>query len=259
VPMEYRSNNFGPPLFCNGQKTFYHLDNRQNKTAKRFDTQWLFPRDIFPKRGRAFAEENRAYATPSFDGQWRVWKKSDPATSAAYDRETIDYIVDSEEGRKYYHFFKHMLLGSEEHYQVSLLYNWERTRSFVQTLSAEMVWNTWILGLWENSNGFQTHTHFLSSKEFELLKGFSKRGMMFARKFSTKKNQDVLDLIDGYIHNNASTDAGLYWPGFYYTDITSPGKTWIAELRRNETIRIKRQQKAAREAAEAQSAAARIT
>jgi hypothetical protein len=249
VPMEYRSNNFGAPLFCNGQKTFYHLDNRQNKTGKRLDTQWLFPRDIFPKRGRAIAEESPNYATPSFDGEWRVWKKSDPATTAVYDRETIDYIINSKEGKKYYHFFKNMLLGSEEHYQVSLLYNWARTRSFVQTLSAEMAWNTWILGLWETSNGFQTHTHFLSTKEFELIQGFAKRGMMFARKFSTKKNQDLIDMIDSYIHNNASTDAGLYWPGYFYTDITTPGKQWVAELRRNESINRKRMQKAAKDAA----------
>ena len=51
VPMEYRSNNFGPPLFCNNQKTFYHLDNRQNKSGKVHDTMWLFPRDRFPQRG----------------------------------------------------------------------------------------------------------------------------------------------------------------------------------------------------------------
>ena len=41
VPMEFRSNNFGPPLFCNNQKTFYHLDNRQNKSGRVHDTMWL--------------------------------------------------------------------------------------------------------------------------------------------------------------------------------------------------------------------------
>ena len=45
-----------------------------------------------------------------------------------YDRESVEYIVNSDEGRKYFHFFKHMLLGSEEHYYVSLLYNWPRTQ-----------------------------------------------------------------------------------------------------------------------------------
>ena len=110
-------------------------------------------------------------ASPSFDGIFREWKKSDPATSAAYDRETVDYIVKSEEGKKYWHFFKHMLLGyaarsldrlplvlplthnliashlslcprsrcmrdvrSEEHYYISLLYNWPRTKAFVQVV-----------------------------------------------------------------------------------------------------------------------------
>jgi len=30
---------------------------------------------------QAYAEENPAFTTPSFDGGWRVWKKSDPATT----------------------------------------------------------------------------------------------------------------------------------------------------------------------------------
>ena len=67
--------NFGPPLFCSGRSSFYHLDNRQNKSGELFDTQWLFPRDNFPGRGKAYAEENPVYATPSFDGGWRIWKK----------------------------------------------------------------------------------------------------------------------------------------------------------------------------------------
>ena len=196
VPMEFRSNNFGPPLFCNNRSSFVHLDNRQNKSARIFDTQWLFPKDTFKGRGRAYAEENPIYATPSFDKHWRVWKKSDPATTGAYDRASVDYIINSLEGRKYFHFFKHMLLGSEEHYYVSLLYNWPRTKAFVQTLSAQIVWNTWELGLWEQSEGFQTHTHFLSLNEWDILAGFSKRGMMFARKFSTSKTAALLDKID---------------------------------------------------------------
>jgi len=73
-------------------------------------------------------------ATLPPDGGWRIWKKSDPATTGAFDRTSVEYITESEEGRKYYHFFKHMLLGSEEHYYASLLYNWPRTQSFVQTL-----------------------------------------------------------------------------------------------------------------------------
>lgn len=84
VPMEYRSNNFGPPLFCNNQKSFYHLDNRVNKSANTYDTQWLFPRDKIKGRGRAYPDENPPDSTPSFDGVQRVWKKSDPATTGMY-------------------------------------------------------------------------------------------------------------------------------------------------------------------------------
>lgn len=237
VPMEYRSGNFGPPLFCNNQSSFYHLHNRFNKSGLVFDTQWLFPKDIFPRRGKAISQERPDYATPSSDGIWRVWKKSDPATTGAYDKDTIAYIVASEEGRKYWHFFKHMLLGSEEHYYVSLLYNWERTRSFVQTLSSEIVWNTWELGLWEKSAGFQTHTHFLTTKEWDIIKGFSMRGMMFARKFSNKKTEELLDRIDREILLNETTDAGFYWPGFFHTDISTPGPSWKKSIHRNFTVK----------------------
>jgi hypothetical protein len=52
VASEYRSTNFGPPLFCKGQRSFYHLNSRKNKSGTDFDTQWLFPRDIFPRRGK---------------------------------------------------------------------------------------------------------------------------------------------------------------------------------------------------------------
>ena len=38
-------------------------------------------------------------------------EKSDPATTGAYDRASVEYIVSSIEGKKYWHFFKHMLLG----------------------------------------------------------------------------------------------------------------------------------------------------
>lgn len=237
VPMEYRSTNFGPPLLCNGKKSFYHLDNRRNKSGMAFDTQWLFPRDKIPGRGRAYPDEVSADTTSSFDNVFRVWKKSDPATTGAYDRESVQYIVQSVEGKKYYHFFKHMLLGSEEHYYVSLLYNWKRTKSFVQTLSAQAVWNTWELGLWEQATGFQTHTHFLSPAEWTRLQGFSKRGMFFARKFSTKKTPEILNMIDSYILRNISTDAGTFWPGFLHVDTWSPGKLWVSEYHKNESIR----------------------
>lgn len=236
VPMEFRSNNFGPPLFCNNASNFAHLDNRQNKSGRIHETQWLFPKDIYPRRGRAIAEEAPHYSTPSFDGRWRVWKKSDPATTGAYDPQSVQYIVNSTEGRKYFHFFKHMLLGSEEHYYISLLYNWPRTKSFVQTLSAEIVWNTWELGLWEPQEGFLTHTHFLTMNEWDILHGFAKRGMMFARKFSSLKTAALLDAIDDRLLLNSTTDAGLYWPGFFDVDITTPGKQWVAMYRRNQSL-----------------------
>ena len=103
----------------------------------------------------------------------------------------------------------------------------------MQTLSAQIVWNTWELGLWENAAGFQTHTHFLTLNEWDILKGFSMRGMMFARKFSSRKTAAVLEKIDREILFNTSTDAGLYWPGFYEVDTVSPGKTWVAAYRKN--------------------------
>lgn len=93
VPMEFRSNNFGPPLFCNNRSSFVHLDSRQNKSARIYDTQWLFPRDVFRGRGRAYAEENPAFATPSFDQHWRVWKKSDPATTGTGSTRQLSVIL----------------------------------------------------------------------------------------------------------------------------------------------------------------------
>ena len=238
VPMEYRSTNFGPPLLCNGKKSFYHLDNRRNKSREGIiDTQWLFPRDKF--HGRAFSNWDPNMATPAPDGVWRIWKKSDPATTGAYDRESVEYIANSEEGKKYYHFFKHMLLGSEEHYYVSLLFNWPRTQGFVQTLSAQTVWNTWEIGMWEQNLGFLTHTHFLTPNEMPLLQGFSRRGMLFARKFNSKKTPLLLDMIDDYIHKNETTEAGLMWPGFFDVDVTSPGKIWIAAYRKKQAEEAK--------------------
>ena len=71
------------------------------------------------------------------------------------------------------------------------------------------MWNTWQLGLWEQSGGgFQTHTHFLTTGEWDILKAFSKRGLLFARKFSTKKTSALLDMIDEYMIFNKSTEAG---------------------------------------------------
>lgn len=225
--MEFRSNNFGPPLFCNGQQSFYHLNNRLNKSNARMDTQWLFPRG---GSGRALSYDMKN-PPPSADGVRRIWKKSDPATTGIFDLESVRYIVESEEGRRYWHFFKRMLLASEEHYYISLLFNWNRTSNFVQSLSSEMAWNTWTLGLDVVGHGFQTHTHFLAPEQLDIIKGFAMRGVMFPRKFNTKKSQELLDMIDSYIHLNASTDAGLYWPGFFNVDVLTPGPKWKAKLR----------------------------
>jgi hypothetical protein len=92
-------------------------------------------------------------------------------------------------------------------------------------------------GLWETSGGgFLTHTHFLSTKEWEILKGFSKRGLFFARKFSTKKTPELLDMIDSYMLFNTTSEAGLYWPGFFKTDTTTPGKQWVQAHRERKRL-----------------------
>ena len=51
--------------------------------------------------------------------------------------------------------------------------------------------------------------------------------MFFARKFSTKKTPELLDMIDNYMLFNQSSEAGLYWPGFFEVDTTTPGKQWV--------------------------------
>jgi hypothetical protein len=91
------------------------------------------------------------------------------------------------------------------------------------------------LGLRESpALGFQTHTHFLSTSEFEILKGFSKRGTFFARKFSSNKTSELLDMIDSYMLLNVTTEAGLYWPGFYTVDTTTRGRDWVKSFRENQ-------------------------
>jgi hypothetical protein len=233
LSMEFRSGNFGPPLTCSNRIGFVHLRNRQN-ISDMLDTQWLFPRDKYKKKGKAVTVENPLIAILPVDNKFRVWKKSDPAFSAAYDRESVKYIVNSEEGRKYFHFFKYMLLGSEEHYYASLLYNWERTRAFVSTLNAQSVWNTWELGLYDSvSSGFRTHTHFLSEKEWDYLEGMSRRGVFFARKFSMTRNKELIDMIDNRLLFNKSSGAGTLWPGYFEVDMTAPGRQWVQWYQRN--------------------------
>ena len=228
--MEVRAYSYAPPLTCNSAQGFYRLDTRGFN-----NTQWLFPREGALRGGKARAmihnPGNRPKKRPrrhgkssvdkdsggltSFDGNLRLWRKSDPGTTAAYDRESVRYIVGSEEGRKYYHFFKHMLLGSEEHYYVSLLYNWSRTHAFVTNIASQSVWNTWSLGTWEGSlGGFRTHTHYLTAKEMSILRGLGKRGVFFGRKFGTK-NGAVLDEIDAFVDAEGSS-SGKMWSGFFY-------------------------------------------
>lgn len=226
--MEVRAYSYAPPLTCNNAQGFYRLD------ARGFNgTQWLFPNDGVIKNGKGRAmtnhrgggkrrsKRNRASTgrglaeieLHNFDGEVRLWRKSDPGTSAAYDRETVRYIVSSEEGRKYYHFFKHMLLGSEEHYYVSLLYNWPRTKDFITDIASQGVWNTWELGEWAAGvGGFRTHTHYLKETEMPILRGLSKRGVFFGRKFGSK-NKDLLDAIDQFIDSDGSP-SGELWSGF---------------------------------------------
>jgi len=235
--METRAFSYGPPLHCNGAHTYYRLDQRNARN----DSQWLFPRagnlrersrvvtklaknyipetvwplHLDPKRKSRNFNVLRATSYSNVDAQHRAWRKSDPGTSAAYDRRSVDYIIDSEEGRKYYHFFKHMLLGSEEHYYITMLYNWDRTRKFVTSLSSQAVWNTWKFGSWEaGMGGFKTHTHFLTLANMPLLKGLSKRGVFFGRKLSQKKTPEVIDALDEFIDDPAGLQ-GRYWPGYF--------------------------------------------
>ena len=227
---ELRAGNLGAVYTCANTTGFYRLEARRSMN----NTQWLFPKfSVRGDKGRASTDVSPAGKIPSLvDGDHRVWKKSDPATTAAYDAQSVDYIANSVEGRKYFHFFKNTLLGSEEHYYVTLLYNWPRTRAFVQTLAAQGVWNTWEMGTADpeaysrmakkrgfsrgslkGQGGFKTHTNFLTEGEFAVLAGSSRRGVLFARKFS-RHTGALLDALDAYVHDNVSTDAGKHWPGF---------------------------------------------
>ena len=231
VNMESRSFNFGPPLTCEGQKAFIHIDSRRNLSAKTgdYDTQWLFPRDPWPRKGYATTEEvwtPKAVGASAPDGKFRSWRKSDPGTTGVYDAKSIEYIVTSDEGKRYYHFFKYMLLGSEEHYYVSLLNNWDRTKFAVLHVKGQSVYNTWKLGMQNDvATGFLTHTNYLSDDMWEYIRGMSRRGVFFGRKFSSKKNKDLIDRIDKELLLSNSSEAGVYWPGFFPVDnLSPPGK-----------------------------------
>lgn len=151
-----------------------------------------------------------------------MWCKSDPGTTGVYDIESVNYIANSVEGRKYFHFFKYMLLGSEEHYFISLLANFDRTQSFVNTYDSQGVWNSWLVGSLSpaaDSEDSQTvnkkkrpnavrtpHVSYVTLSEMDILKGLSHRGVFFARKFSMGRN-DILTAIDDTILNNHSFPA----------------------------------------------------
>ena len=105
VPMEFRSNNFGPPLFCHNRSSFAHLDNRQNKSARILDTQWLFPKDTFRNRGRVSV----LLCVECFIGVcMKFMRESSPRREAVNFDDTslfIDGIIDSLRGS----FFNHLL------------------------------------------------------------------------------------------------------------------------------------------------------
>jgi hypothetical protein len=223
--LEQKAALFGPLLTCNGQSSYYRLDNRRNKTVDGFDTQWLIAK--YPQNNRMMTP------IPAFDGAIRNWAKSDPSTTGIYDKETVDYIVNSEEGKKYYHFFKSTIMGTELHYFAILLLNWSRTQNFVQLLNAQSVWNTWALGSEEEgkSNGFHSYQppNMLSTQEFKILQGLSKRGVMFGGRFHSVKTKSLLDMIDRRLLVNA-TDAGSLWPGLYPVDLEMAGPQFKAMI-----------------------------
>lgn len=179
--------------------------------------QWLFGKDIW--KGWPTVLERRDWGHLPFDKVFRLWVKSDPGTTAVYDKQSVDYIVNSDEGMKYYAFFKMSLLGSEEHYFISLLYNYNRTRKFVEQSESIPVWNTWRYGM-SNSHSkgpnhinpnvtypaddhSGVHTKFLSINELNFLRGMRTIGIFFARKVTSSADK-LLDAIDSeFLHYNA--------------------------------------------------------
>lgn len=183
--------------------------------------QWLFGRSRRKDRvGLVNVDWDESFSTLPRDNVFRVWCKSDPGTTGVYDFESVNYIANSIEGRKYYHFFKHMLLGSEEHYFISLLANWDRTWAFVNSYDSQAVWNSWVLGslsptpeqsgrrVKRRPNAERTpHVSYVTLRELEILKGLSHRGVFFARKFSLER-YDILRAVDDSILLNSTFPAG---------------------------------------------------
>lgn len=245
--MEFRTFNFGLPLTCNGGRGWYRLDPRRNAkpgSVEQFDTQNLFSVGTRKPRKHLAVTYQRESDTHlynrSSDGVFRRWVKSDPMFTGAYDRQTVEYILKSEEGVKYYNYFSRFVMGSEEHYFASLLYNYNRTRSFVSSLRAQVQFNTWKLGIYlPVTDGFKMHAHYLNFTNIGLLRGMSKRGVFFARKFCSwlPDNVETLNMIDeqllgidcevdwycrkpsvnripSNIVYNITSEAGRYWPGY---------------------------------------------
>lgn len=175
----------------------------------------------------------------------------------------MDYIVNSVEGRKYWHFFKKMLTAAEEHYYATLLFNWPRTRSFVQTVSAQVTWNTWKYGIKLRSPGFRTHTNYLTIKEWEIVCALAMRGVFFARKMRSDLSSQLLDRIDEHLllqdHDQCEQHdrfhgqdiintnqgrkrvegSGLYWPGWYEVDMVSSRAEWKSAYQRNQSAALR--------------------
>lgn len=175
-------------------------------TAVALYWQWLFGKcNRKGQVGNANAYDDPKHSSLPRDGVFRVWAKSDPATTAVFDRRSAEYIVHSDEGRKYYHFFKHMLLGSEEHYFVSLLANWQKTAACVSRFSSMAVWNSWTRGSLQpggrvmrgGAAAGSPHTSYLTRAELSLLRGLARNGVFFARKFSgNNASSALLDELD---------------------------------------------------------------
>lgn len=200
------SHQFGIPLTCGGQRLYarfpIRIASKESSARHRCNTQWLF--NYGSKTGRiSTSVKDHSIKLPP-DGVSRFWAKSDPATTSAIDRLSAEYIVHSDEGKKYYHFFKYTLVGAEEHYFISLLSNWNRTSASISADDSIPVFNTWALGriklsdLKPRSKHEQNvHTSYLGEDEMDILRGLSQMEVFFARKFSSEEqSQKIQDIVD---------------------------------------------------------------
>jgi len=182
----------------------------------RTHTQWLFSNALYGGKlsGSAAMYKDPALSTPPPDGVRRVWVRSDPATTALYDRESVEYIVNSDEGRKYYHFFKYAPQTAEEHYFASLLYNWARTSSFVSSASAQASWFAWNSSVYTPEDASLTRSSMikrhpvLTEEHIDVISGLSKLGVFFCGKVHSKISEKILNHIDRSIINNKAFKPG---------------------------------------------------